>query len=203
MSDRVQDEHEQWPVESSEDLFREGLPFALRSDQVRMPDDPDGEPFTRVVLEHPGAAVILAVDEDQRVLCLRQYRHPVRRRMVELPAGLMDHEGEDPEQVARRELAEEAGLQAQSWTHLVSTYSSPGITEELMHVFLARDLSPADPAATAEFVAQHEEADMELLWVSLPDLVEGILDGRVSDAPVVIAVLVAQARGLVSHPDGS
>jgi ADP-ribose pyrophosphatase len=162
-----------------------------------MPDEPDGEPFARIVLEHPGAAVILAVDEDERVLCLRQYRHPVRRKLLELPAGLMDHEGEEPVEVARRELAEEAGLQARSWTHLASTYSSPGVTEELVHVFLARDLSPADASATAGFVVQHEEADMEVLWVAFADLLEAVLDGRVADAPVVIAVLLAQAKGLV------
>ena len=195
--DRVQDVHEEWPVVSSEDLFRTGLPFSLRSDRIRMPDEPDGEPFARIVLEHPGAAVILAVDDDERVLCLRQYRHPVRRKMLELPAGLMDHEDEEPVEVARRELAEEAGLQAQSWTHLASTYSSPGITEELVHVFLARELSPADASATEGFVVQHEEADMEVLWVSFADLLEAVLDGRVADAPVVIAVLLAQAKGLV------
>ena len=200
MSDRAQDVHEEWPVVSSEDLFRTGLPFALRSDRIRMPDEPDGEPFARVVLEHPGAAVILALDEDERVLCLRQYRHPVRRRMLELPAGLMDHDGEEPEQVARRELTEEAGVQAQSWTHLASTYSSPGITEELLHVFLARDLSPAEASATEGFVAEHEEADMELLWVPFADLLAAVLDGRVADAPVVIAVLLARAKGLVGLP---
>lgn len=197
MSDQVQDVPEEWPVVSSEDLFRTGLPFSLRSDRIRMPEEPDGEPFARIVLEHPGAAVILALDEDERVLCLRQYRHPVSRRMLELPAGLMDHEGEDPEQVARRELAEETGLQAQSWTHLASTYSSPGITEELMHLFLARELSSADESATEGFVAEHEEADMEVLWVPFADLLAAVLDGRAADAPVVIAVLLAQAKGLV------
>ncbi len=95
------DHAEIWPVESSTDLFRGDWVVALRSDTIRRPDEPDGEPFDRVVLEHPGAVVILALDEESRVLCLRQYRHPARRRFVELPAGLLDEPGERPEDVAQ------------------------------------------------------------------------------------------------------
>jgi 8-oxo-dGDP phosphatase len=197
----VADVPERWPVESSEDLYRTGLPFALRADVVRRPGAPDEEPFTRVVLEHPGAVVVLALDEDERVLCLRQYRHPVGQRMVELPAGLMDHEGEEPEDVARRELAEETRLQAGSWTHLVSAYSSPGITEECIHYFLARDLSPVAHGDLEGFEAEHEEADMTMEWVPFPELLEACLDGRVHDAPVLVAVLSARQRGLVGKGD--
>jgi 8-oxo-dGTP pyrophosphatase MutT (NUDIX family) len=193
-SDPVQDVAESWPVASSTDLFREGLPFALRADRIRHPDQPDEEPFTRVVLEHPGAVVILAVDDDERVLCLRQYRHAAGMRMLELPAGLLDVSGEDPEHAAERELLEEAGLRAGSWTSLGSAFSSPGISSEQMHFFLARDLSDGD---RGDFVAAHEEADMETLWVRYDELVAACLDGRVRDAPVLIAVLTARHRGLV------
>jgi 8-oxo-dGDP phosphatase len=193
----VADVPERWPVESSEDLYRTGLPFALRADVVRRPGAPDEEPFTRVVLEHPGAVVVLALDEDERVLCLRQYRHPVGQRMVELPAGLMDHEGEEPEDVARRELAEETRLQAGSWTHLVSAYSSPGITEECIHYFLARDLSPIPDGHLGGFRAEHEEADMTTQWVPFRRLHDAARFGDVMDAPLLIAVLTAHARGLV------
>src|SRR6478736_5243533 len=93
MPSSVQDVRETWPVESSRDLYRSELPFALRADAVRRPGHPAEEPFTRVVLEHPGAVVVLAVDDDERVLCLRQYRHPVGRRLIELPAGLLDLAG--------------------------------------------------------------------------------------------------------------
>jgi 8-oxo-dGDP phosphatase len=190
----VADVAESWPVEDSEDLYRSSLPFALRADRVRHPDSPGEEPFTRVVLEHPGAVVILAVDDDERVLCLRQYRHPARMRMLELPAGLLDVEGENPTAAAERELLEEAGLEATDWMPLTSAYSSPGITTELIHYFLARGLREGD---RGDFVAAHEEADMETVWVPFAELLAACLDGRVRDAPVLIAILTARQRGLV------
>ena len=196
MDNDVADAPESWPVESSEDLYRSRLPFALRADVVRRPGAPDEAPFTRVVLEHPGAVVILAVDDEERVLCLRQYRHPARMRMFELPAGLLDVAGEEPQATAQRELVEEAGLEATEWTPLASAYSSPGISSEKIHYFLARGLSSAD---RGDFVAAHEEADMETLWVPYAELLAACLDGRVQDAPVLIAVLTAQQRGLVGR----
>ena len=201
MTGPLEDVEESWPVETSTDLYREKLPFALRADVVRRPDHPDEDGFTRVVLEHPGAVVVLAVDDDERVLCLRQYRHPARRRFIELPAGLLDVAGEEPQAAAERELTEEAGLRAGSWTSLGSTYSSPGISAELVHYFLARDLETAD---RGDFVAAHEEADMEVVWVPFDDLLAAIREGRARDAPVVIAVLTAQDRGLLGRvtPEG-
>ncbi len=198
MTGPLQDVAENWPVETSTDLFREELPFALRSDVVRRPGHPDEDAFTRVVLEHPGAVVVLAVDRDERVLCLRQYRHPAGQRMVELPAGLLDVSGEEPQAAAERELLEEAGLRAGSWTSLGSAYSSPGISGEVVHYFLARDLEAAD---RGDFVASHEEADMEVMWVPFAELLAATLDGRVHDAPVMIAVLTARERGLVGGAD--
>jgi len=181
-----------WPVESTTDLHRDDWVVALRSDKIRRPDDPHGEPFDRLVLEHPGAVVILALDEEDRALCLRQYRHPARRRFVELPAGLLDEPGERAEDVAKRELREEAGLEAGHWTYLTSTYSSPGISAEVHHYYLARGLRHVD---RGDFVAQHEEAEMETFWVPFADLVTAVREGRVSDGPLVIAVLMADARG--------
>jgi 8-oxo-dGDP phosphatase len=186
------DSPESWPVEDSTDLFRDDWVMALRADLVRRPDDPDGETFRRLVLEHPGAAVVLALDEQDRVLCLRQYRHAARRRFVELPAGLRDVDGEDPLEVARRELREEAGLEAGNWVELTSTYSSPGISSELMHFYLARDLTAVD---RGDFVPEHEEADMETVWIAFEDLHAAALDGRLRDAPMVLAVLLVEALG--------
>jgi 8-oxo-dGTP pyrophosphatase MutT (NUDIX family) len=188
------DAPEEWPVIASEDLYRGAAPFAVRSDRLRHPDHPVEGSFERVVVEHPGAAVVLAVDAADRVLVVRQYRHPVGHRLVELPAGLLDRPGEDPEQAARRELVEEAGYDARSWTHLGSTFSSPGITAEVIHLYLARDLVPAD---RGDFEPEHEEADMHLLWMSFDDLLRGVLAGRVANGPLVNAVLLARARGLV------
>lgn len=194
MADRAADAPESWPVEESRDLYRSSIPFALRADTVRRPGAADEAPFTRVVLEHPGAVVVLALDDEEQVLCLRQYRHPARMRMLELPAGLLDVEGEDPQEAAARELLEEAGLVAADWTPLGSAYSSPGISSELIHYFLARGLTEGD---RGDFEPAHEEADMETLRVPYAELLEACLAGRVQDAPVLVAVLTARQRGLV------
>ncbi|WP_372733681.1 NUDIX domain-containing protein [Nocardioides sp.] len=190
----LSDTPESWPVVTSEDLHRDGWVLALRADRIRRPGGGEEAPFRRLVLEHPGAAVVLALDEDDRALVVRQYRHPVLRRFVELPAGLVDQPGEDPLEVAQRELVEEAGFEAATWTRLGATYSSPGISAELIHLFLARDLRPADRDG---FVLEHEEADMQVLWMRFDDLMAGVLEGRIADAPVVSAVLLAHAKGLV------
>lgn len=195
------DRPESWPVRSSTDVHRDDWVVALRSDQVVHPADPDGPSFRRLVLEHPGAALVLAVDDEDRVCCLRQYRHPAGRRFVELPAGICDAPDEDPLEVARRELREEAELQAEEWTHLLSVYASPGISAEMHHVYLARGLSPAP---RGEFQLHHEEADMERFWVPFADLRAAVLDGRCRDAPVVLAVLArdALAQDTVARADG-
>lgn len=189
----LRDSPESWPVESSTDLHRDDWVMALRSDRIRRPGHLDEEPFARLVLEHPGACVVLAVDDEERVLCLRQYRHPAQRRFVELPAGLIDRDDENPIEVAKRELREEAGLEAGEWTHLTSTWSSPGITSEVMHFYLARNLRAV---SRGDFVMEHEEAEMEIFWAPYDELVAAALDGSIGDAPVVLAVLIARAKGL-------
>ncbi|MGZ4450123.1 MAG: NUDIX domain-containing protein [Nocardioides sp.] len=190
------DTPEEWPVDRSSDLHRDGWVVALRQDWLRRPGHPEDEPFRRLVMEHPGAAVVLALDDEDRVFCLRQYRHPASTVFVEVPAGLCDVAGEDPLEVARRELVEEAGLAAGEWTHLTSAYSSPGISQERMHFFLARDLSTVD---RGDFEPEHEEAEMETFWAPFDDLLAAVLDGRVTDAPVALAVLLVQARGLAGR----
>lgn len=185
------DTPESWPVRSSTDLHRDDWVIAFRTDQVADPADPEGPTFRRLVLEHPGAAMILASNDDDEVLCLRQYRHPAQMRFVELPAGIIDHEGEDPHDVAVRELREEAELEAGEWTHLLSVFSSPGISAEKHHFYLARDLTHRD---RGDFELEHEEADMETLWVPLEELREAVLDGRVTDGPVALAVFAHDAR---------
>ena len=190
------DRPEEWPVVASTDLHRGSWVVSLRSDRIRHPEDPDGETFDRVVLEHPGAVVVLAVDEQDRAICLSQYRHAARQRFVELPAGVIDVD-EEPLEVGRRELREEAGLEAGDWTHLLSTYSSPGYSAEVIHYYLARDLRDV---GRGDFVPTHEEADMQLFRAPYADLLDAVLTGAVRDAPVALAVLAARVRGLA--PDG-
>jgi ADP-ribose pyrophosphatase len=191
MPRELTDVPESWPVTGSRDLYRTDWVMALRLDELHRPDD--DETFERLVLEHPGAVIVLAVDDHDRAFCLWQYRHPARRRFVELPAGLLDAEGESPEHTARRELREEAGLEADEWTHLATTYSSPGITSEVMHLFLARGLREVSD----DFERTHEEADMTSGWAPVADLRAAVLAGDVGDGPLVQTLLLAEAKGLL------
>ncbi len=185
----LEDTPASWPVLESEDLFRDDWVMALRRDVIRAPDGE--ETFGRLVLEHPGAAVVLAVDRDGRACVLRQYRHPGQAWFIELPAGLCDVEGEDPLVVAQRELREEAGLVSEKWTSLGAIYSSPGVLAERVHYYLAQELTEV---GRGDFEPSHEEAVMEVFWARMEDIQEAILDGRVSDGPTVIAVLLAITR---------
>jgi ADP-ribose pyrophosphatase len=186
----VSDSTESWPVVGTRDLYRTDWMMALRADRVRRPGDTDGEPFERWVFEHPGAVVVLAVDDQERVCCVRQYRHPAQGRFVELPAGLRDADGEDPLATAQRELREEAELEAGEWRRLFDLLPSAGITSERQVCFLARDLRPL---SRGDFALEHEEADMERLWVPVDDLVEAVLDGRVGESPIAVCVLAYDA----------
>jgi 8-oxo-dGTP pyrophosphatase MutT (NUDIX family) len=180
------DQPESWPVHEVERIWQGAAPFSVRRDVISTPADP-GTTFGRLVLEHPGAVVILALDDDERVLLLHQYRHAVGMRLAELPAGLLDVTGEDPVEAGKRELQEEALLLAERWTHLFSTYSSPGLSSEKIHYYVAQGLSPAPDRG--EFVPEHEEADMTVEWVPLDDLVAALREGRVSDGTTAQAVL--------------
>jgi ADP-ribose pyrophosphatase len=186
----VADRPESWPVSSSQDLFRDEWVMALRSDVVSRPGH-GHEGFRRLVLEHPGAVIVLAVDDEERVLVLEQYRHPVQRRFVELPAGLCDVDDEDPLTTAQRELLEEAELRAATWEHLLTTHPSPGISSERHEIFLAKDLAPAP---RGDFELTHEEADMTTSWVPLDELVDAVLQSRVTDGPLGLAVLAYATR---------
>ncbi|HSE08181.1 MAG TPA: NUDIX hydrolase [Nocardioidaceae bacterium] len=169
--------------------------MAMRSDTVSRPGH-DHEQFARLVLEHPGAVVVLAVDEQERVLVLEQYRHAAQRRLVELPAGLCDAGEDDPLATAQRELLEEAELTAAHWEHLLTTHPSPGISSEQVEIFVALDLAPAD---RGDFVLAHEEADMTRRWVPLEELVAAVLDNRVADGPLGLAVLAYAHRRLLDE----
>lgn len=172
-------------VRESREVYR-GAVWGIREDRVRYGD---GE-IVRQYLDHTGAAAVVAVDEERRVLLIQQYRHPIRQRDWELPAGLLDVAGEDPMDAARRELAEEADLTAEGWEPLVSTYTTPGSNSEIIHIYLATGLSPA----AESFARTDEEADIRLAWVPLDEAADGVLAGRLRNGILAVGVLAAERR---------
>ena len=197
MSGPLADSPGSWPVVTSTDLHRDDWVVALRRDLIHAPGEDDGQPFARLVVEHPGAALVLAIDDRdgvEQVCLIRQYRHPGGGTFVELPAGICDEPGEDPVETAKRELREEVALEAAEWQHLLTTYPSVGITSELHHFYVARGLTPVD----SDFDRRHEEAHLEVFWAPVADLVAAVLAGRVREAPLAVAVL-AYAAGISSR----
>lgn len=177
-----EDRPEQWPVDSSTEVFRNRL-IAVRNDEVRMPGNHIAE---RTVVSHPGAVAVLALDGADRALMIRQYRHPAGRLMWELPAGLRDHPGEPLVEAAKRELLEETGYRAASWHSLVDHYSSPGISNERLRIFLARDLELAPDSG---YVRKDEESLIVAGWLLLPDAVQAILAGKLHNSATIAGLL--------------
>ncbi|MET0789453.1 MAG: NUDIX hydrolase [Cellulomonas sp.] len=171
----------------SHDVIHEGKIVDLVGDVV----DLGGSQVLREYVAHPGAVAVIALDDDDRVLLLSQYRHPVRSVLWEPPAGLLDVAGEDPLVAAARELAEEADLRAGSWWRLVEFFTSPGGSDERIVVFLARDLSAVADADL--YTRADEEADMVPRWVPLDEAVAAALDGRLHSPTAVTGVLAAAA----------
>lgn len=162
-----------------------GRVVGLRVDDVRMPG---GSVAKREVVEHMGAVAIVAVDDHGAVTLIHQYRHPLGRRIWELPAGLLDSAGESPVDAARRELVEEAGLVARRWETLVDVAASPGFTDEVVRVFLARDVSEVD---RVELGHDDEEADLVVREVPLDEAVRMALAGELVNGATVAGVLAA------------
>lgn len=180
------------PVLASEVSY-EGRVWDVRTDQV---DLGDGGVAVRDYLEHPGAVLVLAVREDRgepEVLLIRQYRHPVGAEDWELPAGLLDVDGEAPLEAARRELAEEADLHAERWEELLTFTPSPGSLGERITLFLATGLS--DVPEDERHDREHEEIGMPVGWVGLQDAVDAVLAGQLHNGPLMVGVLALAARG--------
>lgn len=146
---------------------------------------------TRDIVIHPGAVAVIALDDEDRVLLIRQYRHPVGQYLFEPPAGLMDTLTESGWQTAQRELAEEAGYRAREWRVLLDMYLSPGGTSEAIRIFLARDLEPLPEGR--EHTGEAEEGHLPRAWVPLEEARDLILDGRIGSPTAVAGVLAALA----------
>ncbi|MEE1793907.1 NUDIX hydrolase [Streptomyces sp. BE308] len=181
-----QDTPEEWQVTATVTPFT-GKKTSVRTDDVVMPD---GTVARRDYQVHPGSVAVLAIDEEDRVLVLRQYRHPVRHKLWEIPAGLLDIPGENPLHAAQRELYEEAHVKAEEWRVLTDIFTTPGGSDEAVRVFLARNLSEAEGE---RYAVSEEEADMEQARVPLTELVRGVLAGDLHNSCLVVGVLALTA----------
>jgi 8-oxo-dGDP phosphatase len=177
-----------WPVAQSNWTYDDGF-ISVRVDDIV---DEAGGTHRRSVVEHAGGVGVLAVDEDDRILLVRQYRHALGLKFVEIPAGMLDIEGESRVEAARRELAEETDLRAESWTELVQLVSSPGFCTEAVTVFLATGLSVVPESKRTEREA--EEASLEKHWIDLDRAVAGVFSGNITDSKTVSAILALAAQ---------
>ena len=166
-----------------DELLHEGYVISLyRSSFIA----PDGTPFERDVVRHPGAVSVVPVHDDGRVVLVRQFRSAVDDMVLEIPAGKRDVDGEPPAATAARELAEEVGLAASQWDPLVTFHNSIGFSDEFSHVFLARGLSevPVDRQGV-------EEAYLEVVEMPLVEALDAVVTGRITDGKTVVGLLAA------------
>jgi 8-oxo-dGTP pyrophosphatase MutT (NUDIX family) len=175
------------PLIVSSDVVYPGAVWDIRSETF----DYDGSEITREFVDHRGAVAVLAMDDEGQVLLIQQYRHPIRMRDWELPAGLLDVEDEPALDAAKRELEEEVDLVAETWTELVDFYSSPGGSNEIIRMFLAQGVA----ASPKPFERVDEEAHILKRWVPLAEVVDAVLTHRLRNSILAIAVLAAHARG--------
>ncbi|MFF8728353.1 NUDIX domain-containing protein [Streptomyces sp. NPDC015171] len=178
----IKDTPEEWEIRATDTPFV-GNKTSVRTDDVVMPD---GSVVRRDYQVHPGSVAVLALDEEDRVLLINQYRHPVRQKLWEIPAGLLDVPGENPLHAAQRELYEEAHVKAEDWRVLSDVYTTPGGCDEAVRIFLARELSEAEGE---RFAAEHEETDLQYARVPVDELVGRILAGDVHNNCLVVGVL--------------
>jgi 8-oxo-dGDP phosphatase len=185
MADTLRDEPEVREIVESDVAFA-GRVWDVRADTFVY----NGDRIRREYVSHTGAVAIVAIDDEGRMLLIQQYRHPIRMRDWEVPAGLLDVPGEEPLVAARRELAEEADLEADDWQPLVSIFTTPGGNDEVVHLFLARDLRPIAEAHDRV----EEEADIRVEWVPVRDVVAAVLDGRMRNGILATGALAAAER---------
>jgi 8-oxo-dGDP phosphatase len=172
-----------YEVVGSQTKFR-GHVITLRVDDIRMSD---GSVAAREIVAHPGAVAVVALDDDGKVVLVNQYRPAVRARLDELPAGLLDVDGESALAAARRELAEDTNLVADEWHVLLDLLSSPGMTDEAVRIYLARGLH----AASGNFAAEHEELTMRVSREPLTETTRRVLGGAITNATAVAGILAA------------
>lgn len=186
-------QQDEFAVVGSHTVYSGSL-LTLRTDEVRMGD----QTATRETVEHPGAVAIVALDAAGQVVLVNQYRHPVRARLDELPAGILDVDGESALDAARRELTEETGLVAEQWDVLLDMYSSPGFSNEAIRIFLARDLRDA---GAGEFEPEGEEASLTVSREPLAEAVRRAVTGSITNAAAIAGLLAAEHGQAASWRD--
>lgn len=165
-------------------LIHKGMVWDLVSDTF----DFNGQQLTREYVDHTGAVAVLAFNEKEELLLMKQYRRPVGKYLMELPAGLLDVPGESLLDCAKRELAEEAGLEAASWEELISFHTTPGGNNEVITVFVAKELS----RTSLVFEATGEEADMPQSWVPIAEAQKLVLTGKIMSPSAVVGIMAYQ-----------
>jgi 8-oxo-dGDP phosphatase len=176
---------EEYQVVEEKVQFRSPV-FTVVTDQVRMPS---GDVVARDYMKHVGAVAVVALDDQDRVVLVRQYRHPVRAHLWELPAGLIDVDGEALPDAATRELAEEADLRAGWLEPLVELHTTPGCSDERIRIYLARDLRPVPEEDRHQ--RRDEEAGMTVQWFRLDQAIRMIFAGEITNGPCVAGLLAA------------
>lgn len=163
---------------SSEEKYRCSI-FRVTEDEAR---DPDGFFIKRSIIRHPGSAVVMPVDDQNRILLVRQFRLPANRYLWEIPAGKVD-DGENVFEAAQRELSEETGLSAKTWKEMISFYPSPGFMQEKMTVFLATDLTQGQ-------AHNMDDERIECRWFTADEIEAGMASGEIQDAKTIVGYLM-------------
>jgi len=189
VTDSVANRPAAWPVSESTVGFENDY-LRVTVDTI---EDTVGDEHSRVVVRPRGAVAVAAVDSRGRILLVQQFRHAVQKYTVEIPAGILDVEGESKRDAAARELAEEADVQAADWSHLLNINTTPGFCSEEIDIFLAKELAPVPLDQRTDREA--EEADMTHWWVPIDDAVKAVLAGDITDGKTIAAIFaVARLR---------
>lgn len=192
----IADEPRSWEVRTSEVLGAGAISSFMNEEIVT----PSGDVVKRQFLSHPGAVCVVAWDEvTDSIACLHQYRHPVRMELVEIPAGLLDEDGEEWLHAAQRELAEEVELAAEHWQVLVDLCPTAGASQESQRIYLARGLTHTD--RPAGFELEGEELEMTWEWLDRSALVDAVLEGRCQSQSLVTGLLALETARLSGRLD--